>query len=140
MRALVQSLSPCCAKRKTKREGERGKGLETPLYGVIIHLDYFWREYYAAPLSAGGYPKSPQDACSFARSHVIDAGPLSLFSSRVRFRIEFRVISLIVFTFSLSLSLLASHTLNRRFNRFFLSVESTIFSFPFFRNRGRRVE
>lgn len=138
MRALVQSLSPYCAKRKTKREGERGKGLETPLYGVIIHLDYFWREYYAAPLSAGGYPKSPQDACSFARSHVIDAGPLSLFSSRIRDRIPSNFFNRV--SPSLSLSLLASHTLNRRFNRFFLSVESTIFSFPFFRNRGRRVE
>lgn len=60
----AQSLSPCCAKRKTKRERERGKGLETPLYGVIIHLDYFWREYYAAPLSAGGYP-SPR------KTHVL---------------------------------------------------------------------
>lgn len=139
MRALVQSLSPYCAKRKTKREGERGKGLETPLYGVIIHLDYFWREYYAAPLSAGGYPKSPQDACSFARSHVIDAGSLSLFSSRIRDRIPSNFFNR-VYLLSLSLSLLASHTLNRRFNRFFLSVESTIFSFPFFRNRGRRVE
>lgn len=138
MRALVQSLSPYCAKRKTKREGERGKGLETPLYGVIIHLDYFWREYYAAPLSAGGYPKSPQDACSFARSHVIDAGPLSLFSSRIRDRIPSNFFNRV--SPSLSLSLLASHTLNRRFNRFFLSVESTIFSFPFFRNRRRRVE
>lgn len=62
-------FKPLLRKEKDKEgERERGKGLETPLYGVIIHLDYFWREYYATPLSAGGYP-SPR------KTHVLLHAP-----------------------------------------------------------------